>query len=81
MQPENVGNNADLAKYRMERANEDLHAAEVLVNAREYRSANNRAYYAVFHAILAVHALNGESYRRHKDAIWRLWPDFLRWRV
>lgn len=35
----------------------------------EYRGANNRAYYAVYHAISAVHALDGKSYKRHKDTL------------
>ena len=31
--------------------------------------ANNRAYYAIFNAINAVHALDGNAFKRHKDAI------------
>lgn len=34
-----------------------------------YKGANNRAYYAVFHALNAIHALSGVAYKRHKDAI------------
>lgn len=30
---------------------------------------NNRAYYAIFQAINAVHAIDGTAYKRHKDAI------------
>lgn len=30
---------------------------------------HNRAYYAVFYAINAIHAINGKAYKRHKDAI------------
>ena len=29
----------------------------------------NRAYYAIFHAINAIHALDGNGYKRHKDTI------------
>lgn len=36
---------------------------------KEYCGANNRAYYAIYHAISAIHALEGKSYKRHKDAI------------
>ena len=68
-QPNDVGSNKDLALYRVETAKDDLRAANILLNADEYRGANNRAYYAIFHAINAVHALNGISYKRHKDAI------------
>ena len=31
--------------------------------------ANNRAYYGIYHAISAVHALDGNAYKRHKDAL------------
>ena len=40
-------------------------------------SANNRAYYAVFHAINAVHALYGNAYKRHKDVIGNFNKDFV----
>ena len=39
------------------------------MDADEYRGANNRAYYAIFHAINAIHALDGNGYKRYKDAI------------
>ena len=68
-QPSDIGNNKDLALYRLDTARDDLRSAKILLNAEEYRGANNRAYYAIFHAINAVHALGGKSYKRHKDAI------------
>ena len=45
----------ELAQYRME-TKDDLRAAKILLDAGEYKAANNRAYYAIFHAINAVHA-------------------------
>lgn len=45
-----------LAQYRMETAKDDLRAAKILLDAGEYKAANNRAYYAIFHAINTVHA-------------------------
>ena len=59
----------DLVLYRIETAKSDLKSAEVLLNAGEYRGANNRAYYSIYHAISAIHALNGKSYKRHKDSL------------
>lgn len=64
-----IGTKNDLARYRIETAKSNLKSAEILFSAGEYKSANNRAYYAIFHAINAVHALTGEAYKRHKDAI------------
>lgn len=64
-----IGTKRDLARYRIETARSNLKSADILYHAGEYKSANNRAYYAIFHAINAVHALSGEAYKRHKDAI------------
>lgn len=63
------GTSTDLALYRLETAKSDVKAAKILLNAEEYRGANNRAYYGIFHAISAIHALDGNAYKRHKDAI------------
>lgn len=69
MEQHNIGTKKDLVEYRLESAKEDLNSAKVLFNAKAYKGANNRAYYAVFHSINAVHALKGTGYKRHKDAI------------
>lgn len=63
---ENKGTREDLARYRITTAKEDLKAGQILLDADEYRGANNRAYYAIFHAI---HALDGNGYKLHKDII------------
>ena len=69
MQPNDVGTQRDLVLYRIEAAKEDLKSAKILRDADSYKGANNRAYYAIFHAINAVHGLRGVAYKRHKDAI------------
>lgn len=69
MRQHEEGNKFDLMKYRLESAKSDLKSAKILIEAEEYRAANNRAYYAIFHAISAIHALDGKSYKRHKDAL------------
>ncbi len=66
---QNIGTRKDLVLHRIKNAESDLNAAGILFDAGEYKAANNRAYYAVFHAINAVHALDGNGYKRHKDAI------------
>ncbi len=48
------------------------------MSAEEYKGANNRAYYAIFHAINAIHALNGKAYKRHKDAIGNFNKDYVK---
>ncbi len=69
MQHNEDGTVEDLVKYRIETAKSDLHSSKVLLEAQEYRGANNRAYYAIYHAISAIHALDGHAYKRHKDAL------------
>ena len=59
-----------LAKYRLEKAKETLKSAKILFEeVKDYTSANNRAYYAIFYAIRAVLALEEIDFKRHKDVI------------
>ena len=64
-----IGTKNDLALYRLQTAKEALKAARILFEADEYKGSNNRAYYSIFHAVNAVHAVHGKGYKRHKDAI------------
>lgn len=48
----------DLNTYRLDIAIEDLTAAQRLASENSFRIANNRAYYAIFHAFTAVQALD-----------------------
>ena len=66
---EDIGTRKDLCLYRIQTSKDNLKAAKILFEAKEYKSANNRAYYAIFQALNAVHALDGNAYKRHKDAI------------
>lgn len=59
----------NFAKYRLQRAKDDLSDAEFNYNANRFLNANNRAYYAIFHAIRAVLALERVDFKRHKDVI------------
>ena len=75
---EDTGTRKDLVFYRLQTAKADLKSARILLAAEEYRGANNRAYYAVFHAINAIHALSGKDYKRHKDAIGNFNKDYVK---
>jgi len=57
------------ARYRLERAKEDLMDAELLYKNNSLLTANNRAYYAIFHAIRAVLALERVDFKKHKDVL------------
>lgn len=69
MDSKDTGTYKDIARNKLSQANDDLESAEILLNADKYKAANNRAYYAVFHAIDAVLALEPISYKKHKDVI------------
>lgn len=75
---EDIGTRKDLVLYRLQTARSDLKSAKILLAAEEYKGANNRAYYAIFHAINAIHALSGKAYKRHKDAIGNFNKDYIK---
>ena len=78
MQPNEKGTQKDLVLYRIETSKSDIKAAEILLAAKEFRGANNRAYYGIYHAISAVHALDGNAYKRHKDAVANFNKDYVK---
>lgn len=58
------------ALYRLEKAKQVLNTAEHnFKDLKDYASANNRAYYAIFYAIRAVLALEEKDFKKHKDVI------------
>lgn len=59
----------ELVKHRLEQAKEDLEAAEILFDNKKFKSANNRAYYSIFHSIRAVLALEPIDFKKHKTVI------------
>ena len=58
-----------LSEARFEHAEECLHAAKSLLTDDNYRSAANRAYYAVFHAMRSVLAYDGIDMKHHSGII------------
>ena len=59
----------DYARYRLDRALEDLQSAQKLFTDGHFRAANNRAYYAIFHAIRAALALKRVDSSKHSGVI------------
>lgn len=72
---EEIGTRRDLVLYRLETAKNDLKSARTLYNIADFKGANNRAYYAIFHAINAVHAVSGKAY---KDAVANFNKDYVK---
>lgn len=55
--------------HRLEQAKNQLADAKLLYRNKSYLSANNRAYYSIFHTIRAVLVLEAIDFKRHKDVI------------
>lgn len=51
------------------------------MEAKEYKGANNRAYYGIYHAISAIHALDEYAYKRHKDALANFNKDYVKTKI
>jgi uncharacterized protein len=66
MKPEQL---RDLVRYRLEQASETLTKAMLPRDARAYRGAVNRAYYAMFYALLALLATRQVGTSNHGGAI------------
>ncbi|MBE6748184.1 MAG: HEPN domain-containing protein [Ruminococcaceae bacterium] len=58
-----------LANARFEHAKECLDAAKNLLSYSNYKSAANRSYYAIFHAMRAVLAFDGIDMKHHSGVI------------
>ena len=59
----------EISKVRFDHAKECLRDAKLLLAGEGYRSAANRAYYAIFHAMRAVLALDGVDMKHHSGII------------
>lgn len=66
MKPEQL---EDLLRYRLEQAEETLREANILLKEDALRGAINRAYYAMFYALLALLATKQLGTSKHSGAI------------
>ena len=62
-------NTEDLIKFRLEEADEALSAAHLLLSQGMVRSAVNRAYYAMFYAVLALLVKSQLKSSKHSGTI------------
>ena len=58
-----------LSDARFDHAKECLDAAKSLLASSNYKSAANRSYYAIFHAMRAVLAFDGIDMKHHSGVI------------
>jgi len=59
----------ELAHYWMEQAQRYIESARLLAEAGDYKSAANRSYYSVFHAMRSLLALQGKDFKKHSGVI------------
>lgn len=63
------GSVIDLSRYRLAKAKEDLQTAKDNFEEKSYRASVNRSYYAIFHALRAVAALDQFDSGKHSGII------------
>jgi uncharacterized protein (UPF0332 family) len=59
----------DYSIRRLEKSADDIDTAQINYNAGKYDASANRAYYAVYHAIRAVLALDNIERKKHSGNI------------
>ena len=55
----------ELAEYRLEQALTCIKSSQALININDFKGATNRAYYAIFHSIRSILALDGQDFAKH----------------
>ena len=58
-----------MSRYRFERAEEELDTAKQLLTLGRFNKSTNSSYYAIFHALRAVVAIDGFDSKKHKGII------------
>lgn len=67
-----------LARYRFEQSLECLRSAIVLEECGDYRGAANRSYYAFFHAMRSVFALENKDFSKHSGVAANFRKDYIK---
>ena len=63
------GSVTSLSRYRLEKAKDDLKTARANLEEGSFRASVNRSYYAIFHALRAVTALDQFDSGKHSGII------------
>ncbi len=58
-----------LANYRIEKAKTCLKASRILLKDECYSDSANRSYYAIFHSINAINALDNVGFKKHSGVL------------
>ena len=71
-------NRKELMKYRLEMAEERLHYSKVLLEAGSYKDSIGRSYYAMFTAVRALLAMEGQDFSKHAGVIAYFQKEFVK---
>ena len=69
MSAEDIGDMNDLLALSLKKSETCIEDAQKLAGEGSFDGAVNRAYYGIFWALSSVHLIDGNHFRRHKDAI------------
>ncbi len=67
-----------LSQYRFEQALECLRSAQLLAESGDYRGSANRSYYAFFHAMRSVFALENKDFAKHSGVSANFRKDYIK---
>lgn len=62
-------NKRELMEYRLNMAKERLHSSKVLLDDGSYKDSIGRSYYAMFTAVRALLAMEGQDFSKHAGVI------------
>ena len=71
-------NRKELMKFRLEMAEERLHSSKVLLEAGSYKDSIGRSYNAMFTAVRALLAMEGQDFSKHAGVIAYFQKEFVK---
>lgn len=74
-------NRVSLCQYRMSKAESFLRDAEETLKLEMYENAANRSYYAIFHSVRALLALDAVDFSKHSGVISYFQLNYIKTRV
>lgn len=63
------GSIVELSRYRFQTALDDIKSSKILLDQNQYKASVNRSYYAIFHLMRAVTALDKFDSSKHSGVI------------
>ena len=71
-------NRKELMQYRLQTAKERLSSSALLLREHSYKDSINRSYYAMFTAVRALLAIEGQDFSKHAGVISYFRKEFIK---